>query len=371
MTEPSAEGRVTTLFAERFGGRPARVAIAPGRVNLIGEHVDYAEGLVLPLAIDRTIAVAARVREAGFPTIVHSESHGTVTLESEGPRSDRRSGDASWVNYVAGPLALLAERGVAVPPLEMKVASDLPAGGGLASSAALSMAALLVGSACAGIALEPAIAIGICQHAEHRFAGTPCGPMDMTAVLLAKAGAALLLDCRSGSMRSVPIPEGAGLLLVDSGVRHRLSDGGYAARRADVEEAARRLGIASLRDAEAADLSRLDGVLARRARHVVGEIGRVGEAVAALEGGDLPALGRLLTASHRSLRDDFEVSVRELDEIVERASTLPGVHGARLIGGGFGGFALLLADAPRLAAIREAFGATSFPVRPMGGAIVH
>lgn len=352
---PDASARAVALLADRFGGPPALIAVAPARINLIGEHVDYAEGLVLPAAIDRRIAIAGRRAARGA---IRSESHGEAA-----------SGDG-WSHYASGPAALLRERGIDVPALEMAIASDVPAGGGLASSAALGVAATLLAAAAARHDISPEETIAICQESEHRFAGTPCGPMDMTVVVRAAPGHAILIDCRDGATRQVELPEGLAFVLVDSGVRHRLADGGYAARRRDVEEAARRLGLRSLRDADEPMLAALDGVVARRARHVVREIGRVRAAVAALSRGDLGSLGRLVSDSHRSLRDDFEVSVPELDAIVEAALALRGVLGARMIGGGFGGFALVVVERAHAAAACAAFAPRAFVARPAGGALL-
>lgn len=352
---PDASARADALFADRFGGPPALIAAAPARINLIGEHVDYAEGLVLPAAIDRRIAIAGRTAARGA---IRSESHGEAA-----------PGDG-WSHYASGPAELLRERGVAVPPLALAIASDVPVGGGLASSAALGVAATLLSAAAARHDIAPEETIAICQESEHRFAGTPCGPMDMTVVLRAAPGHAILIDCRDGATRPVALPEELAFVLVDSGVRHRLSDGGYAARRRDVEDAARRLRLRSLRDADESMLEALDGVVARRARHVVREIGRVRAAVDALASGDLDGLGRLLSESHRSLRDDFEVSVPELDAIVEAAIATRGVLGARMIGGGFGGFALLLVERAHAAAVCGAFAPRAFVARPAGGALL-
>ncbi len=347
---------VRTLFASRFGPAPAQVAEAPGRVNLIGEHVDYAEGFVLPMAIERSTAVA--LRPSSGPTRIVSEGFGEVVLASTQPIQPL-AGDGAWANYVLGPLRELHDLGLALPELEIAVASDVSPGGGVSSSAALEVATTVAALAIAGRTLDGLAIARLCQRAEHRYAGTPCGIMDMTVSANARAGHALLLDCRSLAMRHVPMPAGATLLVVDSGVRHRLSEGGYASRRKAVEDAATRLGVKTLRDATPAMLGavELPEESARCARHVISEIGRTVEAAEALAAGDVRRFGQLMAASHASLRDDFRVSVEELDLIVATALALPGVHGARMTGGGFGGAAIVLAEDAATASVRAAIEA--------------
>ncbi len=366
------DDRAERFFRARFGGPPAVIGIAPGRVNLIGEHVDYADGFVLPMAIERRTAVAMRPCDA--PSMLTSEGFGAAWT------GDLRAGLApiadpafAWVNYILGPLAALAERGVPVTNIECAVVSDVPVGGGVSSSAALEVATIRATLAMACMEMDGMTIAQVAQAAEHRFAGTPCGIMDMAIAANAREGHAMLLDCRSLERRHVPLPAGCEIAVVDSGVRHRLSDGGYARRRAMVEEAASRLGVRALRDATESDLACADlpDEVFRRARHVITEIARTAEAADALATGDVTRFGDLMKTSHASLRDDFEVSVPELDWIVEEASASPGIIGARMTGGGFGGCAVLLArsgavpDAIRR--IERRFAAEAGPTTPRIG----
>ena len=336
--------RAERFFHDRFGGSPAVIGIAPGRVNLIGEHVDYAEGFVLPMAIERHTAVA--MRPCAKPSLLVSEGYGDVWSGDLRVGIERVADPRSaWANYVIGPIAALADRGVPITNIECAVVSDVPIGGGVSSSAALEVATIRALLAMACVEIDGMGVATLAQWAEHRYAGTPCGIMDMAISANARAGHAMLLDCRTLERRHVPLPEGCELAIIDSGVRHRLNDGGYATRRAMVEEAAARLGVRTLRDATLVDLERagLEATLHRRARHVISEIARTLEAAEALSDGNVERFGRLMAASHASLRDDFEVSVPELDWIVEEACATDGVLGARMTGGGFGGSAVVLA----------------------------
>jgi galactokinase len=261
-----------------------------------------------------------------------------------------------WANYILGVLAGFAREGVRVPPLEIAVASDVPIGAGLSSSAALEVA---VATALAEALSAPLFGLPmarLCQEAEREFAGVPCGIMDQIASALGRRGHAMLVDCRTLDVRWVPVPDRAVLLAIDSGVRHRLDDGSYAQRRAEVEAAAAALGVRVLRDADETMVrsTRIDELHARRARHVVREIQRTLLAAGALRNGDLELLGMLMLQSHQSLRDEFAVSTPELDAIVEEARAIGpagGAFGARLTGGGFGGSAVVLADADRADAV--------------------
>ncbi|MBL9148957.1 MAG: galactokinase [Phycisphaerae bacterium] len=353
--------RASALFRQTFGGPPEVVAAAPGRVNLIGEHVDYAEGFVLPIAIERSTAVAIRRAPAGAPSRAVSEVTGEESFDlptARGPLPSR-----SWANYVLGPMRELIDGGQArACNVDVAVASDVPLGGGVSSSAALEVAAALAYRELAGGTSDRLAIARLCQRAEHRYAGTPCGIMDMTVSACATLGHALLIDCRSLALRHVRLPASAIVLVFDSGVRHRLSDGGYASRRDAVERAADALGVGTLRDASpdavarARDDGRLDADAAAKARHVTTEIARTIAAADALDAGDLAAFGRLMYESHASLRDDFRVSIGELDALVEAAADAPGVYGARMTGGGFGGSAIALVDRERADAAQAFIG---------------
>ena len=301
---------------------------APGRVNLIGEHTDYAGGLVLPVAIGRGLTVdcvaAARIRlRSALPP-------GAVDVSADG--AGEVAGFGRYVAALAAELAALGRRPVGI---DGRIASDLPAGAGLASSAALLVAVALALCGAAGMELPPLELAGACRRAEERAVGVPCGIMDEAVALLGLAGHALWLDCATLAHRHVPLPGGLGLIVIDSGVRRRLAETGYATRRTELERALR---------------GDLDETTARRLRHLRSENARVGQAVAALEAGDARALGPILAAGHASLRDDFDVSTSELDMLVALAIEA-GAWAARMTGGGFGGAIVALAPADRCAAI--------------------
>ncbi|MFM1824261.1 MAG: galactokinase [Planctomycetota bacterium] len=328
MAETDARARAEAFFTARFGGVAAALAWAPGRVNLIGDHVDYAGGTVLPMSLDAGTAVAIG------PSV---EDGDRFASEWAGAR------DPSWTRYAAGVLHELRAHGVAVPPVAVAVAADLAVGAGLSSSASLEVAVARAAIAFTGRTLEPDLLATLCQRAEHAHAGVPCGIMDQWCVAHAAPGEAIRLDCATLAWRPIARPAALRIEIVDSGVRHALRDGGYAARRADVDAAARALGVAHLARlprARWAEIDALPARIARRARHVVRESARAEDAADALAAGDLARFGALLVESHRSLRDDFEVSVAELDAIVDGALAR-GALGARMTGGGFGGSAVV------------------------------
>jgi len=326
-----ATERMTALF-----GAPDVVGRANGRVNLIGDHVDYAGGYVLPMPTRETTVVAMRAR--------NSAAHdGADVLASE---SDV---DATWERYARGMLVELRAAGIAVPMVELVVASDVPIGAGLSSSAALEVAVARAALALAGRAMPSAELARLAQRAEHVHAGVPCGIMDQWCVAHADPDAsehvAILLDCARHVHEPVALPRALRIEVIDSGVRHALRDGGYVARRSDVLEAARLIGrpIDALPSATTGQLARLPDRIARRARHVVSEVARVRAAVDALRAGDLVSFGRLLNESHASLCDDFDVSTPEVDRVVE-AARARGALGARMTGGGFGGSVIAAFD---------------------------
>lgn len=333
---------------------------APGRVNLIGEHVDYAGGRCLPFALAERTVVQARARDDGRFTARSTAEDGAVdlALDDIGPGSP-----AGWAGYVAGVLWALRAAGHPVGGMDVVVTDTVPLGAGLSSSAALECAVALAVDDLHGLGLPRTELAAACVRAENEIVGVRTGGMDQAAALLATAGHALLLDTRDGSTRQVPFaPAAVGLavLVIDTRVRHHLADGRYGARRASVEQAAAALDLPSLRAATLRDLDGLDGELSRRARHVVTEIARVREVVAALDAGEASSIGPLLDASHESLRRDFEVSCRELDLACETARAA-GALGARMTGGGFGGSAIALVPIGRVddvtRAVRNAFAA--------------
>ncbi len=336
-------------FAARFGRAPDGVARAPGRVNLIGEHTDYNDGFVLPIAIDRQTwaAFAARTDSRATFASCQMDTQRSVDLGQK-----LEPGQPAWANYPVGVAAKLTEAtGQALTGIDVLLDSDVPTGGGLSSSAALEVATAKALQAATGIEVEDNQLARICQAAEHDFAGAPCGIMDQSISILGQAGCALLLDCRSGETRQIPFddPELV-LLVVNTDVQHAIGGGEYAARRAQCEQAAEILCLPSLRDAtvemvdQAGQDGTLGGSLLARARHVVTEIARTLDAVEALEKGNMRQFGQLMYASHASLRDDYEVSCDELDAVVELAEACSGVYGARMTGGGFGGSAIVLAS---------------------------
>ena len=363
---------VTAAFVERAGRRPDGVWRAPGRVNLIGEHTDYNDGFVLPVAIDRSVVVAAARRDDG---ILQTWSTGDrAGLPVARPVSDLGPGRSSgWSAYVEGVAWVLREEGLEVPGADLVIHADLPAGAGLSSSAALESAVALALTELAGAAAPDRVALALAgQRAETEVVGMPCGLMDQMAVLCGRAGHALFFDTRTLETEQVPFDPGAAgltLLVIDTRVKHSLTGSPYAERRRACEQAAAALGVPALRDVTLADLDaaaadgRLDEVTFRRARHVVTENARVLEVVALLRRGDVTAIGPALAGSHASLRDDYEVSCAELDVAVETAGAA-GAVAARMTGAGFGGSALALvptdrADAVGLA-VAEAFTAAGF-----------
>ena len=361
--------RAVSLFRERFGGEPDGVWLAPGRANLMGEHTDYNEGFVLPFALGQGVTAAASRNpdRAGRRLTVCSrqEPGDTVEVDLDGLAPGRVTG---WAAYPAGVAWALEAAGHRVPGACIAIDSDVPAGAGLSSSAALECATALALTSLAGLDVPRAELVTIARRAENEFAGVPTGIMDQSASLLCRAGHALLLDCRTLETSQVqfdPAAGGAGLLLINTRARHELADGEYGRRRAECEEAARRLGIRSLRDlTDLADTGSLtDPVLRRRVRHVFTDNQRVLEVVALLRASPGSSadtyreIGRLLTQAHASLRDDFEVSWPEADAAVE-AAVGAGASGARMIGGGFGGSVLALvpaaADGPGSGPVRDA-----------------
>jgi galactokinase len=344
-------------FRVAFGRDPDGLWAAPGRLNLIGEHVDYAGGLCLPLALPLQTVVAVAGRGDGK---LRLRSLHAPALPWEGARDEVRPGHpAGWAAYPAGVIWAL---GHPVGGVDLLVGDSVPPGAGLASSAALECAVALAVDALAGLgfAETPAGRVRLaraCRRAENEFVGAPTGGMDQLASLCCVARHVLLLDCRDSTLQHVPLDlarAGLKLLVINTRATHRLADGAYGTRRRSVEQAAAALGVGSLRDATLDQVNRLaDPVLRRRARHVVSEIARVHAVVSLLRSGQLAAIGPLLAASHASLRDDMEVSSPELDCAVDAAQAA-GALGARMTGGGFGGSALALVERAASAAVTRA-----------------
>jgi galactokinase len=342
LREP--EQRAARAYKEKFGEEPELVASAPGRVNLIGEHTDYNGGFVLPCAIDRRIAVAVG---AGEGALYSADFDQTRQIDDK---------DSSWADYPRGVAWAIGEAGHEIGGFRAAFAGDVPLGSGLSSSAAIEAATALALDAFFGLGVGRTDLALACQQAENDYVGVGTGIMDQYASLLCEAGAALLVDCRSLDAESVPLDlQAAGLALVvcDTRVERGLADTGYNDRRATCERAASMLGVEELRDATEGDLDLLSGAELKRARHVISENARVLEAVEALRDRDFEEFGRLMFASHTSLRDDYEVSTPELDTFV-RAAQQHGARGARLTGAGFGGCAIALVPEDKTVAFTNA-----------------
>jgi galactokinase len=346
--------RLLDAYRQRTGRAPGGVWAAPGRINLIGEHLDYNGGHVLPCAIDRMATIAAGRRPDPILRCWSVQAGGPVTIGT----ADTRHA-TGWSAYVAGLWWALGELGMEIPGADVVVDSDVPAGAGLSSSAAVSVAAGLAAANLAGVDIQPAALAAAAQRGENEVAGAPVGRMDQMAAACSRAGHALWLDCRTFSFEAVPLPlQSAGfeLLGATTATRHDLADGGFADRRSACEEAAQLLGVPFLTDLTEAQVenTEIGPVLRRRVRHVVTEEARARRTVALLRTGDLAAVGPLLLASQRSLRDDFEVSTPELDALVD-AAVGAGAAGARLTGAGFGGTVIALGPGQYVASVVDAW----------------
>ncbi len=361
---------LTRRFAAAYGRGPAGVWAAPGRVNLIGEHTDYNDGFVLPFALDRCTAAAVSLRADDRLRVASLQQDGAPV---EVALSDVRPGrPAGWAAYVAGVLWAMRGAGHPVGGMDVLVDGRVPVGAGLSSSAALECAVALAADELHALGLPRTELAALARRAENEVVGVPTGGMDQLAALLCVEGHALFLDTRSGQAEQVPLElDGAGLriLVIDTRVRRSLGESAYAERRRTCTEAARALGVPALRDVPLADLDRClrslpDPTVRRRVRHVVTENSRVLATVVALRTGDWAEVGRLMTASHVSLRDDYEVSCAVLDTAVE-AALGSGALGARMTGGGFGGCALALVAAGGVGgtqnAVRRAAAQHGFP----------
>jgi galactokinase len=373
-----AEAKADLL--SRYGVKSTTVAVAPGRVNLIGEHIDYCDGFVLPFAIERAVVIAAAPNGT-------AEVRVATTFDTDGAviplGVPQEISEPKWSNYLRGVIEGFRLRGIEVPGFDAFIISSLPVGAGLSSSAALecAMATLLEGFT--GTLLDTREKALLAQKAEHDFAGVPCGIMDQFASAFGKEDQLILIDCLTGGTEMVPFADPSLTILVsNTKVSHELSDGGYAARRKSTEDGLAAIGKPSWRDVTLADLEgaagEMDEVTFRRGRHVIGEIGRTIAAAHALKSRFFATLGGLMYASHASLRDDFEVSCPELDFLVKTASGLEGVIGARMTGGGFGGSTVTLCKAENAEAIAAAlvesyaaefgFPPEIFATRPAEGA---
>ena len=408
MTLDELARQTSQQFAKICGRPPRWIVAAPGRVNLIGEHTDYNDGFVLPMAIERYTVIAAdfpsssssfssspaapnpaKAGEGGSSTSTISihDTHFKETAQIEVSKPVAKGGP-KWSNYIRGVIAGFQRRGEKIPALDVLLHSTVPLGGGLSSSAALEVAAATLLEVVTGKKIDPIAKALLCQKAEHEFAGMPCGIMDQFISVMGRENHLLLLDCRSRQTELVPLDDpSVAVLIVNTNVKHELTGSEYPARRQQCETAAKILGVPSLRDATADALEdakgRMDGVVYRRARHVIGEIERTVHAAEGIRASNWPTVGQLMYASHYSLRDDYEVSCDELDAVVGIAEAIGikgGVYGCRMTGGGFGGCAVALVKADAVEAIskkiaadykkRTGIEAAIFSSRPAGGATV-
>jgi galactokinase len=393
MARDRLQQQAAQLFEHRFGRPPAAVALAPGRVNLIGEHTDYNDGFVLPMAIDRYVAAAVGPRADRVLRVFSSEYQQVRELSLEGLERrtavspERHSGRGGWFGYLAGVAWAMFGAGYRLRGADLAIVSDLPVGAGLSSSAALEIAVARALVEASEIAWDPRTFARLAQRAEHEFAGVACGIMDQLSVAASNEGCALLIDCRSLDTRDVPLPAAARVVVFDSGVRRELSSSAYNDRRAACERVVAALRkhyswIHALRDVDDALLAEsaavLDPVDLRRASHVVAENRRPLELTNAFAVGDLQRAGRLMMHSHASLRDLYEVSSPELDTLVELAIEQPGCTGARLTGAGFAGCIIALVEEGSVERVmssvelgyeeRQRRSTTPFVCRPSGGA---
>ncbi len=374
---------VGNAFTAHYGRAPHWIASAPGRLNLIGDHTDYNDGFVLPMAIELRTAIAAAPN--GFERIVLRSvaTSETAVIDLAGPLQPE--GPGRWINYPKGVLAGFVAQGHRPRGFDALIASTVPIGAGLSSSAALEAATATLLEAVCAVELDPVRKALLCQDAEHAYAGVPVGIMDPFICILGRRDQVLLLDCRSRESEWLPLEDpDVTVLAINTHVKHRLAESGYAQRRRQCEAAARALGVRTLREADLGMLERcagLDELTRRRARHVITEIARTVEAARCLRAGDWPALGALIDSSHESLSRDYEVSSPELDAVVEIARSIGlrgGVFGCRMTGGGFGGCAVALIATRETAAIMSEIGrqyrrrtgiaATMFVSRPAAGA---
>jgi galactokinase len=333
---------------------------ASGRINLIGEHTDYNAGLVLPIALRLAVTVEARVRD---DAMVHLMTDAEVSPRDASYQLGKERKGGTWVDRAAGVTATLAQRGFRIGGFDAAIASDLPLGAGLGSSAAFAIALLRAASELFDLDLDDTATVLIAHAAETDYAGARAGMLDQLASVHGRPSDALLIDMRDQAMERIPLPPTIELAVIDSGTRHEHASGGYNRRREECEEASRHLGVVSLREVDLRPLDtivdRLPPPLDRRVRHVMTENARVRQAVGALRARDDETLGLLLSESHRSLRDDYEVSTPELDRLVDLANAA-GAFGSRLVGGGFGGSIIALGargQTKRLAAeVLERYG---------------
>ena len=332
-------------FEQYFGLKPTYITRAPGRVNLIGDHTDYNDGFVLPMAIDRHVWVAARPREDGMINLYSLNYEAILSFSTDKLKNQDQP---HWTQHVRGVWYLLGERAQRPPGVDIMIHGDVPIGAGLSSSAAIEVALIELALKLIDRTMTQKEKALFGVDVENAFVGVPSGVMDQLASTLSQPGSALLIDCRSLETQPVSIPARASVVVIDSAKRRQLTEGGYAVRRDECEQAARIMGVSHLRDATVDMINRhkdeMPANVFRRARHVVTENQRVLLAVDALRAGNLQRMGELMNESHYSMRDDFQNSVPELDRLTSIARKRPGCYGARMTGGGFGGAAVALVE---------------------------
>ena len=334
-------------FRAVFSREPEIIARAPGRIEVIGNHTDYNGGTVLGAAINRSVWVGLARRTSSLRKFASDVKPGTIELAADS--GERRLGAESWVNYPLGVLAALQEAAIDTPEgFDFMAVSNVPAGAGLSSSAAIELSSALAFLSSIGATLERKQLVSICQRAENKFVGVPCGILDQGVSGFGRVDHLVYIDCREKRFDTVPMPAGANFWIFNTHTKHALIDGLYAERHGECMDAAKIMGVSLLVEATPAMLAASETKLSRtaykRARHVIDEIARVEKAVTALRAGDMPALGKLLLASHRSSRTWFENSTPELDFLVDNLEPEKGVYGARLTGGGFGGAVMALTN---------------------------
>jgi galactokinase len=388
MTLKELTDHTIQQFVKMYGRQPRWIVAAPGRVNIIGEHTDYNDGFVLPMAIELYTVIAADrpSRETNQIRLHSTLGDKPAIVDLTKPLKPFPKG--AWANYPVGVIAAFLARGLNPGGFDALIHSTVPFGGGLSSSAALEVATATLLEVITGKKLDPVEKALLCQKAEHEYAGMPCGIMDQFISIMGRENQVLLLDCRSRKPELVPMSDpSVTVLIINTNVKHKLTGSEYPARRKQCETAAKILGVPSLRDATADLLKRAKGRMDKdvyhRARHVIGEIERTQHAAAGIHASNWPTVGQLMYASHASLRDDYEVSCKELDavvEIAERIGVKGGVFGCRMTGGGFGGCAVALVKTDAVDAISKKLAAdykkktgiepTIFVSRPASGAAV-
>ncbi len=341
----TTQARVIDAFVQRCGAPPTAVVRAPGRVNLIGEHTDYNDGFVLPMAIDRAVYIALRPRPDSYVHLHSLDFNNLLVFDLDAFLRE----PPSWAEYIKGVAWALQEAGYALRGWDGVIAGDVPIGAGLSSSAATELAAARAFAYVAELPWDAARMARLAQQAENQWVGMNCGIMDQMISAAGQADHALLIDCRTLATQAVPLPPGTLAVVLDTATRRGLVDSSYNERRSQCEAAARHFGVPALRDVTLAQFEaragELDDVTRRRARHVITENARTLAAAAAMRQGDAAALGQLMDASHASLRDDFEVTNDQLNIMVDCARQHPGCYGARMTGAGFGGCAVALVRA--------------------------